>query len=69
MGDTIDKNLALIEQELRFISRQSQEIEGSYDIVDGINFAIISALRALQEYKMKRTPKRDEVPAGDALAA
>jgi hypothetical protein len=67
MTDTADKTLNLIEQKLRFIARQSQQVEGSYDVVDEINFTIVSALRALDELREHLQP--DENSASVLLAA
>jgi hypothetical protein len=64
-----DKNLELIESELRFISRHSQQIEGNFDVVDELAMAIESALRALFEYKLSLEPEVTEEAAGVALAA
>lgn len=69
MMDKADNNLVLIERELRFIAHQSQEIETSYDIVDEINLAVISALNALKEYNMKHQRMREEAPGEIELAA
>lgn len=69
MTERADKNLALIEHELRFIARESQQIESSYDIVDEINYAVVSALRALAEHKVSLRQERAELPKGAVLAA
>jgi hypothetical protein len=68
MMNTADKGLVLIEQELRFIACRSQEIEGSYDVVDRVNLAVISALRALKEYKLKHQPAREGTLSDVGLA-
>jgi hypothetical protein len=53
---TEDKNLRTIAQELRFIGRHVQTIEGvggpDFEAVDEIAMAVNSALRALNEYKL-----------------
>ena len=69
MADTKDKNLSLIERELRFIARHSQQIEGSFDVVHDINLAIVSALRALDEYTLSQQPACEEIPVGLPVAA
>ncbi len=50
-----DPNLSLIEQELRFIARHSQTIEGGcgadFEAIDEINLAVVSALHALEEFR------------------
>lgn len=62
-------NLSLIEQKLRFIARESQQIEGSFDTVDEINLAVISALRALDEYRLSLGNTGEEVADGVGLVA
>jgi hypothetical protein len=69
MRVTEDKNLQTIEQELRFIPRESQQIEGSSDTVDEINLSVVSALRALDEYRLSLGNTREEVTDGVRLAA
>jgi hypothetical protein len=64
-----DKNLRTIEQELRFIARQSQQIVGSYEVVDEINFAIVSALRELEEHRLSLQSACDEIATGVPRAA
>jgi hypothetical protein len=59
----------LIEQELRFITHESQHIEGSFDTVDEINLAVVSALRALDEYRLSLGNTGEEVAGGVGLAA
>ena len=69
MTKASDENLSLIEQELRFIARESQHIEGSFDTVDEINLAVVSALRALDEYRLSLGNTGEEVADGVGLAA
>jgi hypothetical protein len=70
MADTDDNNLALIEEKLRLIASLSQQIEGSYDVVNDINFVIISALRALRKHGRKHQPEEfPSAPTGVVLAA
>ncbi len=61
-----EKKLNIIEQELRFIARHSQTIEGSggsdFEAVDEINMAVNSALRALHELKLSLQPASDDMP-------
>ncbi|MBC7933536.1 MAG: hypothetical protein H7Z38_23495 [Rubrivivax sp.] len=68
-----DKNLRIIDQELRFIARHSQAIEGAgssdFETVDELNMAVGSALRALAEYRLSLEPTCEAVPAGVAVAA
>lgn len=56
------KDLRIVEQELCFIAHQSQQIDGSPDIVGEINYAVISALRALEEYKLDLGQEREDSP-------
>ena len=69
MTEMTDKHLDLIEQKLRFIARESQRIEDSYDVIDEINFAVVSALRALDEHKQTLRPEHEESLTGVGLAA
>ena len=64
-----DKNLALVEQELRFIRRHVQGFTSDFDRADEIGMAVESALRALGEYKLSLQPACEEVPSGVPLAA
>lgn len=60
-----DKNLQLIESELKFIARHVQTVEGNYVVVDEVAMAAESALRALHEYKLSIQPDTtEEIPAG-----
>jgi hypothetical protein len=63
------KALQLIENELRFIARHSQQIEGSFEVVDDINHAVNSALRALHELQLERQEATEEMPAGVIYSA
>ncbi len=71
MTTTKDKNLNIIETELKFVARQAQLIEGSgsedYETVDEIGMAIQSALRALTEYKLSLEPVAEEFPSEIAM--
>jgi hypothetical protein len=62
-----DKNLRVIEQELRFIARHSQMIEGSgdsdFEAVDEIWLAVNSALRALDEHRLNYQQARAQATA------
>lgn len=68
---TADKNLRLLEQELKFIARHVQTIEGAnshdFETVDEIAMATNSALRALAEHNLSMQPAAEEIPAGVAL--
>jgi hypothetical protein len=64
-----NKYLQIVEQELRFIACESQQINGCYDIVDEINHAVVSALRALEEHKLSLDQEREELSGDTALAA
>lgn len=66
-----DKNLKLIESELRFISRHVQTVRADdFEAVDEIGMAVESALRALHEYKLSVQPDTtEEVPAGVSYPA
>lgn len=69
MAEQGDRNLALIETELRFIARHAQTIEGNggsdYERIDELGLAVESALRALHEYKLSiQTNATEEIPAG-----
>ena len=70
MATIQDKNLALIEQELRFIARHSKTIEGGcgadFEAVDEINMAVESALQALFEHRLSLEAAREEMPEGVA---
>ena len=70
-SETQDKNLSLIETELKFIARQSQRIAGAgredFEAVDEIGMAVESALRALEEYKLSQQPATGEMPEGVRL--
>jgi hypothetical protein len=63
-----DKNLKLVESELRFISRHVQAVRtDDFGAVDEIGMAVESALRALFEYKLSVQPDTaEEIPAGVA---
>ncbi len=63
------KALQTIEAELRFIARHSQQVEGSFEVVDEINFAVNSALRALHELQLERQEATEEIPAGVTYSA
>lgn len=67
VADPEDKNLSLLESELKFISRQAQRIDAdnveNFDRADDIGCAVESDLRALEEYRLSQQP------AGAALAA
>lgn len=72
MAEQGDRNLALIESELRFIARHAQTIEGSggsdYERIDELGLAVESALRALFEYKLSIQPDAtEEIPEGVSL--
>ena len=69
MHSTENKGLELIEHELRFIARESQRIEGCYDTIDEINYAVVSALRALEEHRLSLGRECEEPQSGDVLAA
>lgn len=69
MNAAEDKNPTLIENELRFIRRHVQSIDGNFDAVDEIGMAVESALRALHEYNLSLQPACEEVPAGVPMAA
>lgn len=64
---TAEKNLNLIEAELRFISRQLGRVEGAngndFETVDELAMAAASALRALFEYKLSLQPEVTEEAA------
>ena len=68
-----DKNLQIIEQELRFIARHSQTIQGTggsdFEAVDEICTTVYSALRALDEHKQTLRPEHEESLTGVGLAA
>lgn len=68
-----DKNLSLIESELKFIRRHIQTVEGAgrsdFEAVDEIGMSVESALLALFEYRLGLEPACEEVPAGVPLAA
>ena len=64
-----DKNLSLIESELRFIRRHVQGFSSDFDRTDEIGMAVESALRALREYELSLQPACEEVPAGVPIAA
>ena len=67
-----DDNLRIIEQELRFISRHSQTIEGrgesDFEAVDEICMAVISALRALDDLRPSYPWPRDQALASAPAA-
>jgi hypothetical protein len=62
-----DKNLSIVEQELRFIARHSQMIEGrggsDFEAVDEIWLAVNSALRALDEHRLNYQQARAQATA------
>ena len=68
-----DKNLQIIEQELRFIARHSQTIEGNggsdFEAVDEICRAVNSALRALDEHRLSLARAPEGAAVGVGLAA
>lgn len=60
-----DRNLKLIESELRFIACHVQTVDGNFDVVDEIGMAVESALRALHEYRLSIQPDTtEEIPKG-----
>lgn len=63
-----DKNLELLESELKTI-RRAAEHPADYEAADVIGRAVESALCALFEYRLSLEPACEEVPAGAALAA
>jgi hypothetical protein len=71
MQAAADKNLFLIETELRFIRRHVQRVTGAgredFETVDDIGMAVESALRALEEYKLSLQTAREETPEGVVL--
>jgi hypothetical protein len=69
MSNPEDKNLALIEQELRFIRRHVQGFDADFDRADEIGMSVESALRALREYELSLQPACEEVPADVPIAA
>jgi hypothetical protein len=60
--------LRTVEQELRFIARHSQTIEGGcgadLEAVDEINMAVEAALRALREHQLSLRPPQGDTSAG-----
>lgn len=67
---TADKHLQILEQELRFIARHVQTIDGTgadFDKADELAVVTNSALRALAEYNLSLQPDAEAVPAGVAL--
>lgn len=70
MDAAADRNLQLIETELRFISRHAGNIHtDDHQSVHEIGLAVESALRALAEYRLSLQPAREEIPPGVTLAA
>jgi hypothetical protein len=56
-----DKRLALLESDLRFISRRLYDLEGNYEIADDIYRAVRSARQSLGEYEIDlAAPEIDE---------
>ena len=68
MADSENKNLNLIEAELKAI-RRTAEHTGDYEAADYIGRAVESALRALFEYRLELQPACEEIPADVRLAA
>lgn len=65
-----DKNLNLIESELKFIARHVQNmLTEDYEAQHEIDTAIDSALQALFEYKLSLEPACEEIPAGATYPA
>jgi hypothetical protein len=68
-----DSHLRTVEQELRFIARHSQTIQGGcgadFEAVDEINMAVAAALRALREYESGLKPSHGDDRGGVPLAA
>lgn len=58
-----DKNLSLIESELKSI-RRTAEHSSDYETADYIGRAVASALQALSEYKLNIEPACEDIPAG-----
>jgi hypothetical protein len=73
MTTAADNNLRIVEQELRFIGRHSNTIEGGcgadFEAMDEINMAVESALRALHEYQLSLQPLNKDAPASVPLNA
>jgi len=65
---TVDKNLKLIESELKAI-RRAAEACADFEAADTISRAADSALRALFEYELSAAPAAEEIPAGVSLPA
>lgn len=63
-----DKNLKLIESELKSI-RRSAGHSSDYETADYIGRAVASALQALAEYKLSLEPACEEIPAGVSYPA
>jgi hypothetical protein len=61
----VDRNLSLIETELRFIACHVQNMETSdYEAQHEIDMAVQAALQALFEYRLSLEPACEEIPAG-----
>lgn len=71
MAKPIDKNLGIIESELRFIGNHLQTVEGNggsdFDAIDELYMALASAKSALEKYKLSLQPEANEEAAGGAL--
>ena len=53
-GDVRDRNMELVEQDLRFIARRANDMSGDYDLMDDICRAVRSALKSLGDYEAAR---------------
>lgn len=70
MADTTDKNLQLLEQELRFILRRTQGFSTEFERADEIGMAANSALRALTEFRLDHQEgATEEIPDDVPVAA
>lgn len=65
-------NLSIIEQELNFIARHSQTIEGKsdsdFEAIDAIWRAVSTALQALDEHRRGYQQVRAQATVSDLLA-
>jgi hypothetical protein len=63
-----DDPLRTVEQELRFIARQAQSIEGGcgadLEAVDEINMSVEAALKALRAYGLTLRPSSGDTASG-----
>ena len=52
--DVRDRDLQLVEQDLRFIARRANDMSGDYDLMDDICRAVRSALKSLGDFEAAR---------------